>query len=149
MIYKEEIRDLFTCPPDYYLAHCISADFALGAGIAVEFNRRFNMRNHLNESYPGYRAWFHKNYILGDCILLGPVLNLVTKERYFHKPTLKSMAHALMAMKRICIEKSIHKIAMPMIGAGLDRLLWIDVSSLIQTVFGDLQDMEICVCRKF
>ena len=36
MIYKEEIRDLFSVPDDYYFAHCISADFKLGAGIAVE-----------------------------------------------------------------------------------------------------------------
>lgn len=27
MTYKEEIRDLFSVPNDYYLAHCISADF--------------------------------------------------------------------------------------------------------------------------
>ena len=26
MIYKEEVKDLFTVPEDYYLAHCISAD---------------------------------------------------------------------------------------------------------------------------
>lgn len=40
MIYKEEKRDLFSVPNDYYLAHCISADFALGKGIAVEFNKQ-------------------------------------------------------------------------------------------------------------
>lgn len=26
MVYKEEVRDLFSVPDDYYLAHCISAD---------------------------------------------------------------------------------------------------------------------------
>ena len=41
MIYKEEIRDLFSVPDDYYLAHCISADFGMGAGIVIEFNKRF------------------------------------------------------------------------------------------------------------
>lgn len=34
MTIKEEKRDLFTMPSDYALAHCISADFKLGAGIA-------------------------------------------------------------------------------------------------------------------
>lgn len=29
MTYKEEIRDLFTVPEDYYLVYCISADFEM------------------------------------------------------------------------------------------------------------------------
>ena len=47
----EEIRDLFTVPEDYYLAHCISADFGMGKGIVVEFNKRFNLKNKLVKSY--------------------------------------------------------------------------------------------------
>ena len=47
MIYKEEYRDLFTVPEDYYLAHCISADFGMGKGIVVEFNKQFDMKNKL------------------------------------------------------------------------------------------------------
>jgi hypothetical protein len=54
MIYKEEIRDLFSVSEDYYLAHCISADFALGAGIAVEFVKRFNMRKKLQTCFDDY-----------------------------------------------------------------------------------------------
>ena len=37
MIYQEEVRDLFSVPNDYCLAHCISADFGMGKGIVVEF----------------------------------------------------------------------------------------------------------------
>ena len=37
MIIKKVKKDLFTMPDDYALAHCISADFALGAGIAKKF----------------------------------------------------------------------------------------------------------------
>ena len=37
-----ENRDLFTVPQGYYLAHCISADFALGAGIAKKFDEVYN-----------------------------------------------------------------------------------------------------------
>ena len=36
-------KDLFSIDPQYSLAHCISADFALGAGIAKQFDTRFNM----------------------------------------------------------------------------------------------------------
>ena len=45
MIYKEEVRDLFSVSEDYYLAHCISADFGMGKGIVVEFNKRFDIKN--------------------------------------------------------------------------------------------------------
>ena len=87
MIYKEEVKDLFTVPEDYYLAHCISADFGMGKGIVVEFNKRFDMKN------------------------------------------------------------NIKKIAMPVIGCGLDRLNWADVSEQIKSVFTDT-DVEILVCKR-
>lgn len=51
MIYKEENRDLFVVPEDYYLAHCISADFGMGKGIVVEFNKRFDMKRRLQAKY--------------------------------------------------------------------------------------------------
>ena len=47
MTYKEEVRDLFSVPDDYYFVQCISADFGMGKGIAVEFNKRFDTKNKL------------------------------------------------------------------------------------------------------
>ena len=46
----EEKRDLFDVSEDYYLAHCISADFALGAGIAKEVNYPLSKANGLPAS---------------------------------------------------------------------------------------------------
>lgn len=54
MRYNEIKCDLFSLGPEYYLAHCISADFALGAGIAVQFNRRFDLHKKLKAEYPRY-----------------------------------------------------------------------------------------------
>lgn len=34
--------DLFSCPEDESLAHCISEDCRMGAGIAVIFKKKFN-----------------------------------------------------------------------------------------------------------
>lgn len=36
MNYMEMTGDLFAVPQGYYLAHCISGDFSLGAGIAKQ-----------------------------------------------------------------------------------------------------------------
>lgn len=147
MIYKEEVRDLFSVPEDYYLAHCISADFGMGAGIVVEFNKRFDMKHKLQTKYPDYINEWHHMRKYADCILEGRVLNLVTKERYFHKPTYKSMHGALELMKVVCRWNNIIKVAMPIIGCGLDRLEWLKVSEIIQEVF-DNTDIEILVCKR-
>ena len=52
MNYREEVRDLFSVPEEYFLAHCISADFAMGKGIVLEFNKRFDMKRQLRQKYP-------------------------------------------------------------------------------------------------
>lgn len=44
MIYQEIKGDLFTAPEDFYFVQCISADFACGAGIAMEFNKHFDVK---------------------------------------------------------------------------------------------------------
>lgn len=146
MIYREEVKDLFSAPDDYYFAHCISADFAMGKGIVVAFNERFDMKRILQKKYPGYLTHYRNEKVGGDCILEGRVLNLITKERYFHKPTLATMKMALEKMKEICESENIHKIAMPTIGAGLDRLKWEDVVTQIKDVWRET-DMEILVCK--
>lgn len=111
----------------FYYAHCISADFALGAGIAVQFNRLFHLRSKLRNTYPKYYDWFvyeQKYSEWGDCILESGVLNLITKANYYDKPTRASVREALEAAKRICEDNNIKNICMPKIAAGLDRRPW-------------------------
>lgn len=149
MIYKEEKRDLFSVPDDYYLAHCISADFGMGKGIVVEFNKRFNMKNTLMQKYPDYmNKWnpaLKGDAYIGDCIVEGRVMNLITKYRYWNKPTYDSLTTALTAMAIECQNRSVKKLAMPLIGCGLDRLEWNQVSEIIKDVFKNI-DIEILVC---
>lgn len=147
MIFKEEKRDLFTVPFDYYLAHCISADFGMGKGIVVEFNKQFNMKQILQSKYPDYLNQWIQDKMIGDCIREGRVFNLITKERYYNKPTYRSLTTALIRLKELCINEQITKLAMPVIGCGLDRLEWIKVKDLIDDVFRGL-DIEILVCIK-
>lgn len=147
MKYSEAKQDLFTVDNTYYLAHCISADFGMGKGIAVQFNVYFDMKNRLNKKYPGYLRKFCCSNIHGDCILEDQVLNLITKERYWGKPTYESITQALKKCKDICMKNGINKIAMPMIGCGLDKLNWDKVSQIIQETFKDT-DIEILVCKK-
>lgn len=147
MIYKEEVRDLFSVPNDYYLAHCISADYALGAGIAVEFNKRFDMRRKLHKIWPDCWTYMISHDLDGDCLLIDNVLNLITKEKYYHKPTYYTMHQALYMMKVVCEYNNIKKVAMPLIGCGLDKLKWDKVSQIIKDIFADT-DIEILVCKR-
>ena len=147
MTYREENKDLFTVLEDYYLVHCISADFGMGKGIVVEFNKRFDMKRKLLTKYPDYLNQYTHKRIGGDFLLEGIVLNIITKERYFHKPTIITMRLALEKMKQICLENDIKKIAMPVIGCGLDRLDWNDVSEQIKSVFTNTE-VEILVCKR-
>ena len=145
MIYREEIKDLFSISDQYYLAHCISSDFGMGKGIVIEFNNRFNMKRKLKSKYPNYLKEYSEENRCGDCILEGRVLNLITKERYYQKPTYKSLTQALNVMKQVCLENKINKVAMPTIGCGLDKLEWDKVVEIIKGTFNDTE-MEILVC---
>ena len=147
MTIREEQRDLFTVPTDYILVHCISTDLAMGAGIAKEFARR------------GVKAELQREYQdieVGDCLASnatdwGVEFNLVTKEKYWQKPTYETMRMALEDAKDLCEETISYgytmKLAMPRIGCGLDRLQWDKVKAIIEEVFADT-DVEILVCVK-
>lgn len=146
MQYKEEIRDLFSVSKDYYLAHCISADFGMGKGIAVEFNKKFEMKRILKGKYPDFINDYRNNKLGGTVLIEGQVINLITKEQYWQKPTYDTLQAALNAAKSQ-LPPDCKKIAMPIIGCGLDRLQWNKVSEIIKDVFKDT-DIDILVCRK-
>ena len=141
MLYHEEKMNLMNVPQGYWLAHCISADFALGAGVAKQIDEAFNMKEGLRSLWDGEPG----ESLVGSCLPCANVLNLVTKQKYWHKPTLDSLREALEDMKLLAREECIKKIAMPKIGCGLDRLNWDDVSPMIQEIFKD-DDVEIMVC---
>lgn len=75
------------------------------------------------------------------------VFYLVTKERYYYKPTMATLEASLRVMRDLCIQNSVRQLAMPRIGCGLDKLDWDQVSKLIQTVFAD-DDIEITIYMK-
>lgn len=74
-------ENLFSVSEDYYLAHCISADFGMGKGIVVEFNKKFDMKRKLQRKYPDYLNQYTHLRIGGDCILEGRTWDLEDKEQ--------------------------------------------------------------------
>ena len=145
MIFKEINGDLFESDEKYTLVHCISADCAMGAGIAKTFDDRMPKMKKL------LKRTIRENNMQGYFAILYQgernVINLITKERYWHKPTYSSLKASLLNAKKIAIRNDIKYLAMPVIGCGLDRLQWSKVSVMIKEVFADT-DIEIVVYHK-
>lgn len=138
MQYKEIHKDLFTLDNSYHLAHCISSDAKMGAGIAVQFKKRFPHPKEVNADV--------STLMIGSAVHMGRVFHLITKKNFYGKPTYASVKDSLIDMREQALEKYIPRIAMPKIGSGLDRLSWDKVSELIQEVFQDT-DIEILICK--
>lgn len=144
MNYTEKRGNLFELADEYVLAHCISLDCKMGAGIATEFNLRYRgMKEMLvskisnyNLSVPCTIPAFSKGQL--------KVINLITKNKYYDKPTYDNITKTIIQMKEICIRQNVKKLAIPKIGCGLDKLKWTRVKSIILDVFKDT-DIEIAV----
>jgi O-acetyl-ADP-ribose deacetylase (regulator of RNase III) len=126
---KYENGDLFTASSS--LAHCVSRDLEMGKGIALEFKKRFGQVDKLKQ----------QNGAVGDVVYLSTgmryIFYLITKERYYQKPSYETLRASLRKLLRACKECGVKSLAMPCIGCGLDKLEWSKVASLITEIFSD------------
>lgn len=139
MIFKIEKGDLFELKGTHLLVHCISRDCALGAGIASAF------RKYYPDLTRDLSIYIKKTSTERRCLLFnGEVANLITKDKYFNKPTYEDLQLALNELRDIVIKKGYAKLAMPRLGCGLDGLSWRIVKKMIIETFNDL-NIEIIV----
>ena len=128
---KEVKGDLFDSQDS--LAHCVSADFHMGKGIALTFRTKFGRLSELHEQktkVPGVA--FLKE---GDEKTSRFLYYLVTKEKYYGKPTYETLEASLKALLEHASKNGVKKLSIPRIGCGLDRLLWDRVYEMLQSVF--------------
>lgn len=139
MILEEIRRNVFEfAKQGIPVAHCIASDLRMGAGIAVEMQKKFGLRGKLRATGFSLKA--------PTCVFIGGVFNLITKRKSSSKPTYESMRVALCCMRKCAESAGVSTIAMPRIGCGLDRLSWPKVRELIKDVFKG-NDIRIIVCR--
>ncbi|XP_024517274.1 O-acetyl-ADP-ribose deacetylase 1-like [Selaginella moellendorffii] len=124
----EEIQgDLFEgAQPTDGLVHCVSKDLHMSKGIAARFRDEFRGVDELRK----------QNRSVGEVAVLdrpprAGVFYLVTKLRFFDKPTLASLQASLEDLRRVCEQRGVCGLSMPRIGCGLDKLGWEDVKKLI------------------
>lgn len=122
----------------FYLAHCISGDFSLGAGLAKAIDEAYAMREKL-----------HIYYLIQEkpcALLVDNVFNLVTKAEIKDRPTCDTLKQALSSMKDQMEFLHVRKLAIPKLGCGRDGLDWDKVETLIKEIFEDYhEELEIRV----
>ena len=139
MIYREVIGDLFLSNGGA-IAHCVSSDLKMGKGIALEFRRRFGHVDTLKAQQGPIR-------VLTNLGCYSHIFYLVTKEKYYDKPTYQSMAYCLYHLRDIVIREHVSSLSIPLLGCGLDRLEWEQVRNLLMSIFSSV-DVSITVYRK-
>lgn len=116
---------------EYIIVHCISNDWALGAGIALQLKKAFYIRK------PNYET------SVGTCVFSPNfVANLITKSHYYKKPTYSSLEGSFISLSKQLQEPKI--LIMPKIGCGLDKLDWSKVSELIEKYL-KTYDVRVCI----
>src|SRR5687768_9975258 len=129
--FKEIKGDLFIS--DECLAHCVSKDLKMGAGIALQFNKKYGKDTLIEQ----------KKNIGEVAILITPdkkfIYYMITKECYFHKPTYESLTSCLIEIRKHMITNKMNKLSIPKIGCGLDKLNWDKVKNIIIEVMKDIQ----------
>lgn len=144
MRYKAIRHDLFSLPSDYVLAHCISQDAKMGAGIARTIRDKWDI-------YHVAELGRMKVLDVGTSLLQQdggpyPVFHMITKEKYWHKPTRDNFNKALKDMSEQVKRKGIKKLGMPLIGSGLDQLDWNETDKVIRETFKHIPvDIVVCV----
>ena len=148
-------QDITTISSDFLICHCISADAAMGAGVALALVRRFpSMKSEVKEclkDIPLPRRISQVVFFVDDTSN-AIIANMITKTHYWDKSStmpqgayLDNLRICLTLVKQIMLERNIKKLAMPKIGCGLDRCSWMEVESTILDVFGGT-DIDIIVC---
>jgi len=141
------------------VAHCISADAAMGAGIAKALDANFGLRERV-------RALPRELVAVGNVVELRcracdgsvvSVFNMITKEAYWELPTYDTMRAALRSLRAACDEyeadagtvssgeRRMPVLTMPRIGCGIDRLAWDRVLPMVVEAFsGSGTDVRVC-----
>jgi O-acetyl-ADP-ribose deacetylase (regulator of RNase III) len=136
--------NLFDVPQTVSLVHCVSEDFRMSSGIAVDFKTRFGRVPEL----------LQQHCISGSVAFLqDPPENskrmlfyLVTKVFCTDKPRIECLRSSLQKLRSLCEQHAVRHLAMPMIGCGKDQLSWILVKEALMTTFAGT-DISILICK--
>lgn len=137
---REVDGDLFSAPKTHSLGHCVGADLAMGAGIAVKFRQTYGRIDEL----AAQKVKSGGVAVLNDDKRF--IYYLVTKPESYGSPTYDDLRSSLSAMKSHIEKNGVTKLAIPRIGCGIDGLEWDKVQNELHGVFdGGDKEVEVVV----
>ncbi|CAG8473670.1 3156_t:CDS:1 [Ambispora leptoticha] len=131
LINFQEIKgDLFAnALPHESLAHCISKDIRMGAGIALQFVKK----------YGGVQELKAQRKNVGEVAYLKRddryIFYLITKEIVYDCPEKGDFICSLHCLRGLCEQLGVSVICMPRIGTGLDKLPLDFVHASVKEIF--------------
>jgi O-acetyl-ADP-ribose deacetylase (regulator of RNase III) len=128
--------DLFGCGLPA-LAHGVNCAGAMGAGIAVEFKRRWPAMYHEYQQRCAARTLAPGEVFMWQDGPSPVIFNLATQVTWRTPATLQAVGVSVAAMLHLAEEHGLAKVGMPRVGAGLGRLKWDDVNWVLQAVAGE------------
>lgn len=126
------------------IAHCISRDCMMGMGIAEVIRDIFpNMKDYLINKHP----MIGKTYVYSEDE--HTVFNLITKNKYYDKPTMETMRNSLSSLKDEMIKHKVKDIMIPyLIGCGLDRLSKSEVLYELNKIFKEDDRFNVVIVKR-
>ena len=109
------------------IVHCISNDKSLSKGFAEQIDSHFQSRQFLKGR--------HGKVIPQPIYENKTLFHLVTKEKYYDKPTLNRISECLIELKNYCVNNDIFELHMPKICSGLDKFDFKIIRGKIEEIF--------------
>lgn len=136
----------------HYIAHAISGDFSLGAGVAKKINEKFK-EVYPNSPHDNLSEALKHEFITpknintpreGNVYLVENIINIAVKETWRDKIDSFVLYIALEELAALCMANDIKTLYMPKICSGKEKLEWDKVQCLIEDAFTDC-DTEIII----
>ena len=118
------------------LAHCVSSDFQMKKGLARSVFLSYPNIKYIAQRRP--RLPIGSVFAYFDFNEKRFIFNLVTKRRFFEKPTYKALADALENLKFLIQKYELDRIILPKLGCGLDKLDENKVFTIITKTFEEI-----------
>ena len=140
--------DMFAAEGLSAFAHGCNCAGAMGAGIAIEFKRRWPR---MFDEYAARCA--DGRFGLGDVFTWTEdkvtVFNLGTQLHWRKKAQIPALGKALRKMAELAANAGIDRIGVPRIGAGLGGLDWMRVKRVLNDVGGETTAVTLVVFEQF
>lgn len=123
------------------LAHCVGKDLRMGAGIAVTFKKQFGKVDKLKQQNPEVGSVIYLTHEVHQYLFYLVTKPLSAKSR----PTKANFEKSIIVLGDLCNKFKVTELAVPRLGAGLDRLPWEWVEEILTKILVKENNINVIV----